>query len=141
MKYLFAWWFLKLHDKDANGLEYVCLVILMKLNFSWKVYLRKENNPGSLSEGVLLAVGGRYDYLLNQLWSRDHVGYAYTFYCFGLAICTVDMACFFYTIFFSPLFLWQLNMLLEFAIIMYCYILTIIFFVAICLGHKLCYHA
>lgn len=51
----------------------------MKLNFSWKVYLRKENNPGSLTEGVLLAVGGRYDYLLHQLWNNDYVGYAYKF--------------------------------------------------------------
>ncbi|KAE9620442.1 hypothetical protein Lal_00019286 [Lupinus albus] len=40
----------------------------------FQVYLRKENSPGSLSEGALLAVGGRYDYLLNQLWSRDHKG-------------------------------------------------------------------
>lgn len=52
------------------------------LNFSRKVYLRKENSSGSLSEGVLLAVGGRYDYLLHQLWSSDNVGYAYKFNCF-----------------------------------------------------------
>lgn len=58
------------------------LVNLMKLNLSWKVYLRKENSPGSLSEGALLAVGGRYDYLFHQLWSSDYVGYASTFYFF-----------------------------------------------------------
>ncbi|XP_061357537.1 eIF-2-alpha kinase GCN2 isoform X2 [Gastrolobium bilobum] len=40
----------------------------------FQVYLRKENSPGSLSEGVLLAVGGRYDFLLHQLWSQDYVG-------------------------------------------------------------------
>jgi hypothetical protein len=54
-------------------------MILMKLNFSWKIYLRKENSSGSLSEGVLLAVGGRYDYLLHQLRSSDYVGYAFKF--------------------------------------------------------------
>ncbi|XP_027910011.1 eIF-2-alpha kinase GCN2 isoform X1 [Vigna unguiculata] len=40
----------------------------------FQVYLRKENSPGSLSEGVLLAVGGRYDYLLHQLWRSDSKG-------------------------------------------------------------------
>jgi len=55
------------------------LMILMKLNFSWKIYLRKENSSGSLFEGVLLAVGGRYDYLLHQLRSSDYVGYAFKF--------------------------------------------------------------
>ncbi|KAK7312406.1 hypothetical protein VNO77_36234 [Canavalia gladiata] len=38
----------------------------------FQVYLRKEHSHGSLSEGALLAVGGRYDYLLHQLWSSDH---------------------------------------------------------------------
>ena len=41
-----------------------------------QIYLRKENNPASVMEGTLLAVGGRYDYLLNRLWARDYVGYA-----------------------------------------------------------------
>ncbi|XP_052733994.1 eIF-2-alpha kinase GCN2 isoform X3 [Vigna angularis] len=41
---------------------------------TFKVYLRKENSPGSLSEGALLAVGGRYDYLLHQLWRSDSKG-------------------------------------------------------------------
>ncbi|XP_022634097.1 eIF-2-alpha kinase GCN2 isoform X2 [Vigna radiata var. radiata] len=40
----------------------------------FQVYLRKENSPGSLSEGALLAVGGRYDYLLQQLWRSDSKG-------------------------------------------------------------------
>ncbi|KAG2397819.1 eIF-2-alpha kinase [Vigna angularis] len=40
----------------------------------FQVYLRKENSPGSLSEGALLAVGGRYDYLLHQLWRSDSKG-------------------------------------------------------------------
>lgn len=35
----------------------------------------KDNNPGSLTEGTLLAVGGRYDYLLRQMWGLEHVGY------------------------------------------------------------------
>ncbi|KAE9452853.1 hypothetical protein C3L33_15257, partial [Rhododendron williamsianum] len=34
------------------------------------IYARKENNPASLMEGTLLAVGGRYDYLLHPLWAR-----------------------------------------------------------------------
>lgn len=33
----------------------------------------KDNNPGSLSEGTLLAVGGRYDYLLRQMWDHKYV--------------------------------------------------------------------
>ncbi|KAL0403684.1 UNVERIFIED_CONTAM: eIF-2-alpha kinase GCN2, partial [Sesamum radiatum] len=31
------------------------------------IYLRKDNNPVSLMEGTLLALGGRYDYLLQQM--------------------------------------------------------------------------
>lgn len=56
------------------------LIILMKLDVSFQVYLTKENNPGSLPEGALLAIGGRYDYLLHQMWSRDYVGYACIIY-------------------------------------------------------------
>ncbi|MED6189778.1 eukaryotic translation initiation factor 2-alpha kinase, partial [Stylosanthes scabra] len=40
----------------------------------FQVYLRKENNPGSLSDGAVLAVGGRYDYLLHQLSSYNYKG-------------------------------------------------------------------
>lgn len=36
----------------------------------FQIYARKENNPASLMEGTLLAVGGRYDYLLHPLWAR-----------------------------------------------------------------------
>ena len=71
-------------------------MILMKLNLSWKVYLRKENSPGSLSEGVLLAVGGRYDYLLHQLWRSDSVGYPHFFF-----LIDFEMTCIFYPIFLS----------------------------------------
>lgn len=35
-------------------------------NLFFQIYLRKDDHPGSLMEGTLLAVGGRYDYLLNQ---------------------------------------------------------------------------
>ncbi|TXG72830.1 hypothetical protein EZV62_001409 [Acer yangbiense] len=42
----------------------------------FQIYLMKENNIGSLIEGALLAVGGRYDYLLHQMWDREYVGYA-----------------------------------------------------------------
>ncbi|TQE11671.1 hypothetical protein C1H46_002707 [Malus baccata] len=38
----------------------------------FQVYLVKDNNPGSLAEGALLAVGGRYDYLLRQMWGLEH---------------------------------------------------------------------
>ncbi|VVA38780.1 PREDICTED: eIF-2-alpha kinase GCN2 [Prunus dulcis] len=38
----------------------------------FQVYLVKDNNPGSLTEGTLLAVGGRYDYLLRQMWGLEH---------------------------------------------------------------------
>ncbi|KAK3204428.1 hypothetical protein Dsin_018474 [Dipteronia sinensis] len=42
----------------------------------FQIYLMKENNTGSLIDGALLAVGGRYDYLLHQMWDREYVGYA-----------------------------------------------------------------
>ncbi|KAA8527288.1 hypothetical protein F0562_034615 [Nyssa sinensis] len=38
----------------------------------FQIYLRKESNPGSLMEGTLLAVGGRYDYLLHLMWNREY---------------------------------------------------------------------
>ncbi|KAJ4723446.1 eIF-2-alpha kinase GCN2-like [Melia azedarach] len=38
-------------------------------------YMLTESNPGSLTEGILLVVGGRYDYLLHQMWDREYVGY------------------------------------------------------------------
>ncbi|KNA15063.1 hypothetical protein SOVF_101340 isoform C [Spinacia oleracea] len=37
----------------------------------FQVYLRNES-PGSPIDGTLLAVGGRYDYLLHQIWEREH---------------------------------------------------------------------
>ncbi|KAK6255367.1 hypothetical protein SCA6_016672 [Theobroma cacao] len=37
-----------------------------------EIYLGKENHPGSLTEGALLAVGGRYDYLLHQMWDHEY---------------------------------------------------------------------
>lgn len=39
-----------------------------------QIYLRKDNNPVSLMEGTLLAVGGRYDYLLQQMADSEYVG-------------------------------------------------------------------
>ncbi|CAL1404688.1 unnamed protein product [Linum trigynum] len=39
-------------------------------NLYFQVYLMAGNNPLSLGEGLLLAVGGRYDYLLRQMWSH-----------------------------------------------------------------------
>ncbi|KAL0340551.1 UNVERIFIED_CONTAM: eIF-2-alpha kinase GCN2, partial [Sesamum radiatum] len=36
-------------------------------NLYFQIYLRKDNNPVSLMEGTLLALGGRYDYLLQQM--------------------------------------------------------------------------
>ncbi|GAV69857.1 Pkinase domain-containing protein/RWD domain-containing protein/HGTP_anticodon2 domain-containing protein/tRNA-synt_His domain-containing protein [Cephalotus follicularis] len=38
----------------------------------FQIYLTKENQPGSLFEGALLAVGGRYDYLLHQMWNQEY---------------------------------------------------------------------
>nr|XP_034892538.1 eIF-2-alpha kinase GCN2 isoform X3 [Populus alba] len=38
----------------------------------FQIYLTKENNPGSVNEGALLAVGGRYDYLLHQMWDNEY---------------------------------------------------------------------
>ncbi|XP_060216255.1 eIF-2-alpha kinase GCN2 isoform X2 [Lycium barbarum] len=35
-------------------------------NLFFQIYLRKDDHPGSLMEGTLLAVGGRYDYLLHH---------------------------------------------------------------------------
>lgn len=42
---------------------------------SFQIFLRKDNNSGSLVEGTLLAVGGRYDHLIYNLWTRINVGY------------------------------------------------------------------
>lgn len=41
-----------------------------------QIFLMKDNNHRSLVEGTLLAVGGRYDYLLHQMWDREYIGYA-----------------------------------------------------------------
>ncbi|XP_048233579.1 eIF-2-alpha kinase GCN2 isoform X3 [Ricinus communis] len=38
----------------------------------FQIYLMKENSPGSINEGTLLALGGRYDYLLHQLWDHEY---------------------------------------------------------------------
>ncbi|XP_020236018.1 eIF-2-alpha kinase GCN2 isoform X2 [Cajanus cajan] len=59
----------------------------------FQVYLRKENSPGSLSEGALLAVGGRYDYLLHQLWSSDYKGNPPTGVGTSLALETIIQNC------------------------------------------------
>ncbi|XP_038986780.1 eIF-2-alpha kinase GCN2 isoform X4 [Phoenix dactylifera] len=37
----------------------------------FQMYL-KESNPGSVSERILLAVGGRYDHLINQMWDHEY---------------------------------------------------------------------
>lgn len=39
----------------------------------FQIYLPKESNHGSLSDGVLLAIGGRYDHLLRQLWANHMI--------------------------------------------------------------------
>lgn len=39
-----------------------------------QIYLKRDNNPVSLTEGTLLAVGGRYDYLLQQMADSEYVG-------------------------------------------------------------------
>ncbi|KAL5537327.1 hypothetical protein UlMin_046354, partial [Ulmus minor] len=58
--------------------KHVCIDPLMPPTESYhrdlffQVYLMKENNSGSLIEGVLLAVGGRYDYLLHQMWGQEY---------------------------------------------------------------------
>ncbi|KAH9310730.1 hypothetical protein KI387_025765, partial [Taxus chinensis] len=36
----------------------------------FQIYLPKGSNYGPLSEGVLLAIGGRYDHLLRQIWDN-----------------------------------------------------------------------
>ncbi|KAJ1387859.1 Protein kinase domain [Sesbania bispinosa] len=59
----------------------------------FQVYLRKENTAGSLSEGVLLAVGGRYDFLLHQLWSSDYKGNPPTGVGTSLALETIIQNC------------------------------------------------
>ncbi|KAH6770310.1 protein kinase family protein [Perilla frutescens var. hirtella] len=41
-------------------------------NLYFQIYLKKDNNPLSLSEGTLLAVGGRYDYLLQQMADSEY---------------------------------------------------------------------
>ncbi|GFQ06394.1 probable serine/threonine-protein kinase gcn2 [Phtheirospermum japonicum] len=41
-------------------------------NLYFQIYFKKENNPVSLMEGTLLAVGGRYDHLLQQMADSEH---------------------------------------------------------------------
>lgn len=38
-----------------------------------QVFLTKENSTGTSNDGVLLAVGGRYDYLVHQVCDREYV--------------------------------------------------------------------
>ncbi|XP_006443036.2 eIF-2-alpha kinase GCN2 [Citrus clementina] len=45
-------------------------------NLFFQVFSVKEKYPATLVEGTLLAVGGRYDYLLHRMWDREYVGYA-----------------------------------------------------------------
>lgn len=45
----------------------------MVTEFFWQIYLLKENHTGSLIEGTLLAIGGRYDYMLHQMWEHEYV--------------------------------------------------------------------
>lgn len=52
-----------------------------KLELLGQVYLMKENNSGTLTDGTLLAIGGRYDYLLHQMWGQEHVSCGFIFYC------------------------------------------------------------
>lgn len=52
---------------------------ITELQLHVQVYLTKENNPGSHPEGALLAIGGRYDYLLQHMWSRTYVSYPHLF--------------------------------------------------------------
>lgn len=41
-------------------------------NLFFQIYLRKDDHPGSLMEGTLLAVGGRYDYLFHQIGDLEY---------------------------------------------------------------------
>ncbi|KAJ0093671.1 hypothetical protein Patl1_26369 [Pistacia atlantica] len=55
----------------------------------FQVFLMKDNNHGSLVEGTLLAVGGRYDYLLHQMWDREYIGYAHVLLAPAVALETI----------------------------------------------------
>lgn len=37
----------------------------------FQIYVMKENNLGSFIEGLLVAIGGCYDYLLHQMWDHE----------------------------------------------------------------------
>ncbi|XP_051116780.1 eIF-2-alpha kinase GCN2 [Andrographis paniculata] len=41
-------------------------------NLYFQIYFRKDDNPASLMEGTLLAVGGRYDYWLHQISGSEY---------------------------------------------------------------------
>ncbi|KAI3804430.1 hypothetical protein L1987_25968 [Smallanthus sonchifolius] len=41
-------------------------------NSFFQIYLSKDNSLGTLTEGTLLAVGGRYDYLLHRMWQSEY---------------------------------------------------------------------
>lgn len=51
-----------------NGIHVLLMSVGNQVKvYSAQIYLMKENNPGSLKEGVLLAIGGRYDQLLREM--------------------------------------------------------------------------
>ncbi|GAA0140422.1 non-receptor serine/threonine protein kinase [Lithospermum erythrorhizon] len=41
-------------------------------NLYFQIYRRKESTPGAITEGTLLAVGGRYDYLLHHMGDSEY---------------------------------------------------------------------
>ncbi|KAL0382837.1 UNVERIFIED_CONTAM: eIF-2-alpha kinase GCN2 [Sesamum calycinum] len=57
-------------------------------HFLREIYLRKDNNPVSLMEGTLLALGGRYDYLLQQMADAERLGLVllWRLFCYILSV-------------------------------------------------------
>jgi hypothetical protein len=45
-----------------------------------QVFLTKENSSGTSNDGVLLAVGGRYDWLVQEVCDREHVSSFHVFF-------------------------------------------------------------
>lgn len=46
----------------------------------------KENLSGTLVDGILLAIGGRYNYLLHQMWVQEHVSFNCVCVCVSVGV-------------------------------------------------------
>lgn len=80
-----------MHLKTENKIFYKLYYFVNGYSSSFsQIYLRKDNSTVSLMEGTLLAVGGRYDYLVHYMSDSEHVGVKLTIpFLFMLFLCKI----------------------------------------------------